>query len=500
MKTYVNYRGGVISNFWIAFTFLLGLAMGLKAQNTNTPDAVPIETVETQDQNQEFIEHQEIVRFGQGFVLNKNEHAPVVVVIFGDAVINGEVDEAVVVIGGTATVNGNVHGEAVAILGNLVLGPTADIGGETVVVGGRLTADPKARMHGEQFEFALPAIPGLNCCRDWILQALLWGRPIAPRLPWMWFLAAGILVLYILLQVLFPRAVQSTVDVLVNKPMASFALGLLGFILFGPLLTLVTVTLIGAIFIPFFLCAFLGALLLGKASVHRFLGERIVGQLGLQSAPAPLLALIFGTVLVYALYVVPFLGFILFGILTTLGLGAVILASFSGLEREDRSSSSTSETSNNPAANVSTSSPPSPASPLTTSALDLLQQPRAGFWLRLGATGLDLILVAVLLAVISSPVPPVFFLAWMAYHVAMWSWKGTTIGGIILGIKCVRLDGRDLTFPVALIRSLSSWLSAIALFLGFFWAGWDRDRQSWHDKIAGTTIVRVPRSSSLVLA
>jgi uncharacterized RDD family membrane protein YckC len=36
------------------------------------------------------------------------------------------------------------------------------------------------------------------------------------------------------------------------------------------------------------------------------------------------------------------------------------------------------------------------------------------------------------------------------------------------------------------------------LCLGFFWAGWSRDRQAWHDIIAGTTIVRMPHGMSLV--
>jgi uncharacterized RDD family membrane protein YckC len=86
----------------------------------------------------------------------------------------------------------------------------------------------------------------------------------------------------------------------------------------------------------------------------------------------------------------------------------------------------------------------------------------------------------------------------MAYHIGMWTWKATTIGGIVLGIKVVRLDGQPMNFAVAFVRCLSSVFSIVALGLGFFWAGWDRERQAWHDKIAGTVIVRVPRGVSLV--
>jgi uncharacterized RDD family membrane protein YckC len=45
---------------------------------------------------------------------------------------------------------------------------------------------------------------------------------------------------------------------------------------------------------------------------------------------------------------------------------------------------------------------------------------------------------------------------------------------------------------------LASVFSAVALGLGFFWAGWTRNRQSWHDRIAGTVIVRMPKGMSLI--
>jgi uncharacterized RDD family membrane protein YckC len=106
---------------------------------------------------------------------------------------------------------------------------------------------------------------------------------------------------------------------------------------------------------------------------------------------------------------------------------------------------------------------------------------------------LDLVLLGLLIHL-----GPVFLIVWVAYHVGMWAWKGTTIGGIVLGIKVVRLDGKPIDFAVALVRSLSSFFSAFALFLGFFWAGWDRERQAWHDKIAGTVVVRAPRGVSLI--
>ena len=53
-------------------------------------------------------------------------------------------------------------------------------------------------------------------------------------------------------------------------------------------------------------------------------------------------------------------------------------------------------------------------------------------------------------------------------------------------------------FPVALVRSLSSFFSAFVLFLGFLWVAWDREKQSWHDKIAGTVVVQMPKGFALL--
>jgi len=93
---------------------------------------------------------------------------------------------------------------------------------------------------------------------------------------------------------------------------------------------------------------------------------------------------------------------------------------------------------------------------------------------------------------------PLFFLIALAYFSGMWAWKGTTVGGIVLNLQVVRVDGQPLNFLTALVRSLAAVFSVVVLFLGFFWIGWDRDKQGWHDKIAGTVVVRLPRAVSLV--
>ncbi len=127
---------------------------------------------------------------------------------------------------------------------------------------------------------------------------------------------------------------------------------------------------------------------------------------------------------------------------------------------------------------------------------EILTHPRAGFWERMGAGFLDIILVSILWSLVHLPV--LGFLVALAYFTAMWAWKGTSIGGIVLGLKVVRMDRQPVTFTVALVRALAAAFSIVVLFLGFLWIAWDAERQGWHDKIAGTVVLKLPRGTPLV--
>jgi uncharacterized RDD family membrane protein YckC len=220
-------------------------------------------------------------------------------------------------------------------------------------------------------------------------------------------------------------------------------------------------------------------------------------QTGLTFLESPFPALLFGGIIVLVLYMVPVLGFLVWGITTPLGLGAVVCAGIGLLERREKIPPPPSPH------NTANPIPPSPTMPLDVSAApnvsDVNAYTRGGFWVRLAATILDLLLVGFVVLILGYHSPGAFFLIWTAYHIGMWAWRATTIGGIILGLKIVRLDGQPVTIAVALVRSLAGFLSALLFFVGFFWAGWDAERQSWHDKIAGTTIVRIPKGMPLIL-
>jgi uncharacterized RDD family membrane protein YckC len=64
---------------------------------------------------------------------------------------------------------------------------------------------------------------------------------------------------------------------------------------------------------------------------------------------------------------------------------------------------------------------------------------------------------------------------------------------MIAQVRIVRTDGAPLSFADALVRGLASVFSAVVVLIGFLWMLRDPDRQTWHDKIAGTYVVKVPR-------
>jgi uncharacterized RDD family membrane protein YckC len=79
----------------------------------------------------------------------------------------------------------------------------------------------------------------------------------------------------------------------------------------------------------------------------------------------------------------------------------------------------------------------------------------------------------------------------LVYFTYFWTDSGASPGKRIMGLKVVDRHGELLDIRSALIRYTGTWISAIPLFLGYFWAIWDAKHETWHDKIGGTKVVRV---------
>ncbi|MGA3180088.1 MAG: RDD family protein [Verrucomicrobiota bacterium] len=457
------------------------------------------------------------------YVLHRGEtNKGDVVVIRGDTTIDGVLEGDSVTILGNASIRGKTAGDVVVVLGSLKLGPQADIGGDVVVVGGKLDRAPGAKIEHGDVVLLFSNIPGFNGLIEWVQEGLFKGRLLPPNMGWVWMVAGVCLGVNLLLLLLFPRPIQACVNTMEGKALTSFATGVLVKLLAGLLTVLLLITMVGILLLPFLAIANLVAILFGKITTYRYVGHQLgrLCRLGFLQNPAA--ALILGTGVFYLLYTVPFLGFLAWEFSGVFGLGAVALTVFEQI-RAGRAKppvptfpgTVVPATAENAPAAFSGLPPQAPvAEPAATpphnapAPLEKAPLPRAGFWIRFFALALDAALFCIVFGVLahSRRLEHDWFgldredfcmILWLLYHVFLWTWKGTTIGGIIVGIKVIRLDGRPLDFPVALIRALASVLSFFVLGLGFFWVGITKEKQSWHDKIAGTVMVKVPPGMGL---
>ncbi|MCK5918667.1 MAG: RDD family protein [Cocleimonas sp.] len=74
--------------------------------------------------------------------------------------------------------------------------------------------------------------------------------------------------------------------------------------------------------------------------------------------------------------------------------------------------------------------------------------------------------------------------------IGFWTLKQGTPGKILLKMKIVDAKtGERPTLKQWIIRYLGYIPAALILFLGFLWVIWDKKKQGWHDKLAGTVVV-----------
>jgi len=316
----------------------------------------------------------------------------------------------------------------------------------------------------------------------------------------------------------FPQPVQKCIDQLDERPIATFLFGLLAKFLIPIISLILILTGVGILVVPFLGLATFIAAVVGKVALLEWVGLRIGQQSGIRALQKPIAAFVFGSLILtlfYNVWVVGLVAYILFDIW---GLGVAVTAVIAGIRRCQATSPATVPplsgmpptaeppsfgATGQPGAAAAAAEPDfraagAPGLPSAAQSLpEAMVFPRAGFWERMAAGFLDLILVAILAAFFHGG--HVWgFLITLAYFCGLWAWRGTSIGGIVLGLKVVRPDGQPLTFTVALVRALAAAFSAVVLFLGFFWIAWDPEKQGWHDRIAGTIVVRLPKGAPLV--
>jgi len=501
----------------------------------------------------------ERISFGSSSTLAAGESAQAVVSILGSSTSAGEVHDAVVsVLGGSRIeggtvgrevvsilgntyINGEVRGEVVTVLGNVELGPKAVVHGELVCIGGQITRAEGSVHTGNVQNIAIAGRHfDFTPLTTWFHECLLYGRLLAfHRDLWLfWVAALALLGFYAVVALIAPSGVNKCIETLETRPGSSLLAALLTLLLTPVAYILLAVTIalaIGIVLIPAFTLGLFFASLFGKIVMLAWLGRRFTKLLGDGPLAHPFFGVLLGGAIVLGLYTIPLVGFVVHKLLGILGLGVVVYTLINQF-KASRPPKPAPVAPNRPvpppvavagvvppvepAAAVSpvvepppgVGMPPEPSVvppvvPLVSSAPPVISAatlPRAGFWIRVAAALLDTILVGIVFGMLEGVLgwflkfAGSFPLWFTVYHVAMWATKGTTVGGIICGLKVVRVDDRPFEWSVAVVRALGAFLSFTVAGLGFIWVAFDDEKQSWHDKIAGTTIVRVPKGTSLL--
>jgi uncharacterized RDD family membrane protein YckC len=513
-------------------SLLLCFALACAATYAAEPPTTPDPPLEREDERESEIQirlndrsDNVVVNVWGDARLPANEVADGVIAIFGDTHVEGEVFDAVVTIFGNAHVTGRVHGgvvsifgstyvdgpvqeAAVSIFGDLELGPHADVDGDVAVVAGKLTRDPGSAVRGTS-EIMAGDFTGVEGLRLWIEKCLMYARPLAfePGLWWAWAIALGFLLFYVVISLLFDRSVTRCVETLETQPGQSTVASIMVMLLVPVLMLLLVVSLVGIAILPFAGMAVLCATLFGKAVVLAALGRRVTRFTGIAPFGHIAFATFVGGLMVLVLYVIPVIGLVASNLLGIIGLGVVSYTILLSIRQRSANRAARVVAAAPAVASVSEAAPataePAPATesaaaptaPAAAPAATSL--PRAGFWIRMGALFIDIILIAVIVGILDAS-GEFWLIALAAYGALMWKLKGTTIGGLVCGIKVVRRDGAEINWDTAIVRALGCFLSMMVAGLGFLWIVFDEDRQAWHDKIAGTLVVRATRPESLV--
>jgi uncharacterized RDD family membrane protein YckC len=144
--------------------------------------------------------------------------------------------------------------------------------------------------------------------------------------------------------------------------------------------------------------------------------------------------------------------------------------------------------------------------PATASDTDDLEY--VGFWARVGAAMIDTLLLLVICVPLVTYVygrsywtsdallqgPADFLINWLLPATAVivfWIYRQATPGKMAIAARIVdAATGDKPSTRQLIVRYLGYYVSMLPLMAGIVWVAFDPRKQGWHDKLAGTVVVR----------
>jgi hypothetical protein len=239
----------------------------------------------------------DIIRFGTDVTITPNQHVQSVVSVGGDITINGTVEENVLAIGGSIN-----------------LGPKAIVKGDVVSVEGAIQTEANAKIY-KRFQ----VYSGKDYACKYIPQPIK-THSQSDASKFVFLIVAGLLLLYF-----FPKTLSKISQNIACNTRRMLATGIVGSILIVPILLLLIISILGIIFIPFFILGLFIMVLFGQVTIIHLMGTLLIDKthFKLENKYGQFLV---GIAALCILSIIPFVGGLLECVLILLGFGATLHA------------------------------------------------------------------------------------------------------------------------------------------------------------------------------
>ncbi len=230
--------------------------------------------------------------------------------------------------GGTFTLSGTLHGDVIAIGGAVTLDDTAVVNGNLVLIGATLKRSPLAVINGEITEQS-PSFFNLKDTEK-VLSPFKFNNDPLTRALSITFESLAMSALAVILGLILPNQLKRVSATITSQPLIAGGVGLLTIVVLPIILVLLTVTIILIPVTILTILLFVFTILFGWMAAGHEIGDRIESLFHVDWHPAISagIGVLLLTLITGFATMIPCAGWLIGGITSLFGLGAVIISRF----------------------------------------------------------------------------------------------------------------------------------------------------------------------------
>ena len=234
---------------------------------------------------------------------------------------------SLIIIAGNAKLEGRVTGNVLVLGGNVELASSAQVNGTLHLIGGEVTGN-------------IEKVANLRVSHRWQMIPAAVELVMHPRALWeirkemdlrlMLVKFVLFLLMYLLVVTIFPRPVNAVSEMLTYQPIGSILFSALMLVVIPLIFALLTLSMIGIPFMLLGVSVLLPLAICGKAAIFLTLGGTLF------SGRLKPLAAIFGYILYFMATALPYIDWVTFLVVNTLGIGICLLSGINMMRSQDR--------------------------------------------------------------------------------------------------------------------------------------------------------------------